>query len=102
MRPYTLSGIEKAGYGVHAVTASAPALDLTLFGRMAFDEQGAVRTECSPPTSLRESKTGSVPEIPTTAHRSFSTPNTVNYCQEYLLQYLHPQCYALYRLLLWT
>ena len=55
MRPYALSGIEKAGYGVHAVTASAPALGLTLFGRMAFDEQGAW-AECSPPTSLRESK----------------------------------------------
>ena len=55
MRPYALSGIEKAGYGVHAVTASAPALGLTLFGRIAFDEQGSW-AECSPPTSLRESK----------------------------------------------
>ena len=50
MRPCALSSIEKAGYGVHAVTASAPALGLTLFGRTAFDEQGAW-TVCSPPTS---------------------------------------------------
>ena len=46
MRPCALSSIEKAGYGVHAVTATAPALGLTLFGRTAFDEQ--VRGRCVP------------------------------------------------------
>ena len=30
MRPCALSCIEKAGYGVHAVTATAPALGLTV------------------------------------------------------------------------
>ena len=72
MRPYALSGIEKAGYGVHAVTASAPALGLTLFGRMAFDEQGAW-AECSPPTSLRESKPAPFQKFQQRL-RSFSTP----------------------------
>ena len=54
MRPCAISNVELAGYGVHAVTASAPALGLTLFGT-AFDDQGTW-TVCSPPTSLRESK----------------------------------------------
>ena len=72
MRPYALSGIEKAGYGVHAVTASAPALGLTLFGRIAFDEQGAW-AECSPPTSLRESKPAPFQKFQQRL-RSFSTP----------------------------
>ena len=72
MRPYALSGIEKAGYGVHAVTASAPALGLTLFGRTAFDEQGEW-AECSPPTSLRESKPAPFQKFQQRL-RSFSTP----------------------------
>ena len=72
MRPYALYGIEKAGYGVHAVTASAPALGLTLFGRTAFDEQGEW-AECSPPTSLRESKPAPFQKFQQRL-RSFSTP----------------------------
>ena len=72
MRPYALSGIEKAGYGVHAATASAPALGLTLFGRTAFDEQGEW-AECSPPTSLRESKPAPFQKFQQRL-RSFSTP----------------------------
>ena len=72
MRPYALSGIEKAGYGVHAVTASAPALGLTLFGRIAFDEQGSW-AECSPPTSLRESKPAPFQKFQQRL-RSFRTP----------------------------
>ena len=55
MRPCAISNVELAGYGVHAVTASAPALGLTLFGRTTFDDQGTW-TVCSPPTSLRECK----------------------------------------------
>ena len=55
MRPRALSNIELAGYGVHAVAASAPTLGLTLFGRTALDGHGTW-SECSPPTSLRESK----------------------------------------------
>jgi len=55
MRPCAISNVELAGYEVHAVTASAPALGLTLFGRTAFDDQGTW-TVCSPPTSLRECK----------------------------------------------
>ena len=72
MRPYALSGIEKAGYGVHAVTASTPALGLTLFGRIAFDEQGSW-AECSPPTSLRESKPAPFQKFQQRL-RSFRTP----------------------------
>ena len=57
MRPRALSSVELAGYGVHAVAASAPALGLTLFGRTAFDQ--GTWTARSPPTSLRESKPAS-------------------------------------------
>ena len=72
MRPCALSCIEKAGYGVHAVTATAPALGLTLFGRTAFDEQGAWAV-CSPPTSLRESKPAPFQKFQQRL-RSFSAP----------------------------
>ena len=72
MRPCALSSIELAGYGVHAVTASAPALGLTLFGRTTFDDQGAW-TVCSPPTSLRESKPAPFQKFQQRL-RSFSAP----------------------------
>ena len=72
MRPRALSNIELAGYGVHAVAASAPALGLTLFGRTAFDDQGAW-TVCSPPTSLRESKPAPFQKFQQRL-RSFSAP----------------------------
>ena len=72
MRPCALSSIELAGYGVHAVAASAPALGLTLFGRTAFDDQGAW-TVCSPPTSRRESKPAPFQKFQQRL-RSFSAP----------------------------
>ena len=72
IRPHALSGIEKAGYGVHAVTATAPALGLTLFGRRALDEQGAWIV-CSSPTSLRESKPAPFQKFQQRL-RSFSSP----------------------------
>ena len=71
MRPCALSSIELAGYGVHAVAASAPALGLTLFGRTAFDDHAW--TVCSPPTSLRESKPAPFQKFQQRL-RSFSAP----------------------------
>ena len=55
MRPRAISSIEQAGYGIHSVTASTPALGLTLFGRTTFDHEGAW-IAYSAPSSLRESK----------------------------------------------
>ena len=55
MRPLALSGLEHAGYGVHAVTPSAPALGLTIFGRFALTGNGQREAFC-PPTSLLECK----------------------------------------------
>ena len=72
MRPRAISSVELAGYGVHAVAASAPALGLTLFGRTAFDDQGTW-TACSPPTSLRESKPAPFQKFQQRL-RSFSAP----------------------------
>ena len=55
MRPLALSCLEHAGYGVHAVTPSAPALGLTIFGRFALTGNGHWEAFC-PPTSLIECK----------------------------------------------
>ena len=40
LRPLALSFTERAGYGVHAITASAPALGLAIFGRFHLDGNG--------------------------------------------------------------
>ena len=72
MRPLATSFIEHAGYGVHAITASAPALGLTIFGRVSLDEHG-VWKECSPPTFLRECKPAAFQKFQQRL-KSFSAP----------------------------
>ena len=55
LRPLALAFAERSGYGVHAITPHAPALGLTIFGRLQFDDSGDW-SDSHPILSLQECK----------------------------------------------